>query len=67
MARKLEDIEKEISQLPPDQLREFREWYEKFDSDAWDEQIKNDASSGRLDSLADAAIAEHRAGKSRKL
>jgi hypothetical protein len=39
VGRKVEEIEKEISQLPPDQLREFREWYEKFDSDAWDEQI----------------------------
>ncbi len=67
MARKVEEIEKEISQLPPDQLREFREWYEKFDSDAWDEQIRNDAASGKLDSLADVAIAEHKAGKSRKL
>jgi hypothetical protein len=67
VGRKVEEIEKEISQLPPDQLREFREWYEEFDSDAWDGQIKNDASSGRLEFLADAAIAEHKAGKSRKL
>lgn len=67
MARKVEEIEKEISQLPPDELREFREWYEKFDSDAWDEQIKSDAASGKLHSLADAAIAEHKSGKSRKL
>ena len=67
MARKIEEIEKEISELPPDQLRKFREWYEKFDSKVWDEQIKNDARSGRLDSLADAAIAEYKAGKSRRL
>ena len=54
MARKVEEIEKEVSQLSPDQLRKFREWYEKFDADAWDEQIRNDAASGKLDSLADA-------------
>ena len=67
MARKVEEIEKEVSQLSPDQLRKFREWYEKFDADTWDEQIRNDAASGKLDSLADVAIAEHKAGKSRKL
>ena len=55
------------SGVTTDELREFREWYEKFDSDAWDEQINNDAGSGKLDSLPDAAIAEHKAGKSRKL
>lgn len=67
MARKIEDIEEEISQLTPDQLKEFRAWYEKFDSDAWDEQINKDAASGKLDALADAAILEHKAGKSKKL
>jgi len=34
MARTVEDIETEIAQLPQSQLKQFREWYEKFDSDA---------------------------------
>ena len=67
MARNVEDIEKAITQLPQDQLKEFRAWYEKFDSDAWDEQIERDAAAGKLDSLADAAISDHRAGKSKEL
>lgn len=46
--------------------REFREWYTKFDSDAWDEQIRNDAASGKLDSLAGVASAEHKGEKSRQ-
>lgn len=67
MARNVEDIEKAITQLPQDQLKEFRAWYEQFDSDAWDEQIGRDAAAGKLDSLADAAISDHRAGKSKEL
>lgn len=67
MARNVEDIEKAITQLPQDQLKEFRAWYEQFDSDAWDEQIERDAAAGKLDSLADAAISDHRAGKSKEL
>jgi hypothetical protein len=67
MARKIEEIEKEIAQLPQDQLREFRAWYESFDLTAWDEQINKDAALGKLDALANAAISEHKAGKSKKL
>ena len=67
MARTVEDIEKAIMQLPQDQLKEFRAWYEKFDSEEWDKQIEKDAVCGRLDGLAEAAIADHKAGKSKKL
>jgi hypothetical protein len=67
MARKVEEIEREVAQLPPDQLREFRAWYDKFDADAWDRQIEEDIGSGKLDALADTAIAEHKAGKSKEL
>jgi hypothetical protein len=67
MARNVEDIETAITQLPQDQLKEFRAWYEQFDSDAWDEQIEKDAAAGKLDNLSDAAISDHKAGKSKVL
>ena len=67
MARTVEDIEKAISELPQDELRKFRAWYEKFDSDAWDKQIEKDALNGRLDAIANTAIAAHKDGKSKKL
>ena len=63
----VEELEKLIAQLPQDQLRKFRAWYEKFDSDAWDEQIEKDAAGGKLDVLAEAAVAEHQAGRSKRL
>ncbi len=67
MARTVEDIEKAITQLSQSQLRQFRAWYEKFDVDSWDEQIEKDAASGKLDIRAEAAISDHKAGKSQEI
>lgn len=65
MARKVEEIEKEVAQLSLDQLREFRAWYRKFDSDAWYKQIEEDIKRGKLDALADTTYAEYKTGKSK--
>jgi hypothetical protein len=67
MVRKVEELENEIARLPAEQLREFRAWYEQFDTAAWDEELENDVAAGKLDSLADAAMAEHKAGKTKEL
>ncbi len=63
----VEEVEKAVTQLPADQLRKFRAWYEKFDAETWDQQIEQDILSGKLDKLAEAAIADHKSGKSKKL
>ena len=67
MARKAEEIEKAVAELPSHELKKFRAWYEKFDSEMWDKQIEADIKAGKLDLLADEAIADHEAGKSKKL
>ncbi len=63
----VERLEREISALPPAELATLREWFVAFDAEVWDRQIEEDVASGRLDTLADAAVAEHRAGHSRPL
>ena len=63
----LQLLEKSISELPPDQLSAFHEWFHDFDANKWDEQFDRDVATGRLDRLADDAIADHRTGKSTKL
>ena len=67
MANSVKDIEKAIALLPTEQLRQFRAWYEKFDSNAWDKQKEEDAANEKHDSLAKAAIADHNAGKSKEI
>ena len=64
---KIEKLEREFSDLTAQELAQFREWFATFDAAAWDEQLEADAKAGKLDSLAEAALAEHRAGRSRKL
>lgn len=64
---KLEKIERDIAALSPDELARLREWFEQHEADAFDRRIERDAATGRLDSLADAALADHRAGKTRPL
>ena len=63
----LTELEQKISQLPPGELAEFREWFLRFDGDRWDEQIEMDASAGKLDSLAQAALREFRSGHTNPL
>jgi hypothetical protein len=61
------ELEQAVSQLPPKELAHFREWFEEFDAKIWDRQFAEDAKSGKLDKLANQAIADFRAGKYREL
>lgn len=64
---KVEKIEQEVRQLSARELASFRAWFSEFDAASWDQQFEADVSAGRLDALADAALADHEAGRSRKL
>jgi hypothetical protein len=64
---RLQELENSISRLPPEELAKFREWFWAFDAKHWDKQFEADVSAGKLDSLADAAVREHRAGESTEL
>ena len=63
----VEEIERAVIELPPEDLRRFREWFAAFDEELWDRQIERDLRSGRLDALVDEARAEHRSGRTRSL
>jgi hypothetical protein len=61
------EIEQAIAELSPEELARFREWFEDFDAQIWDEQFENDAKSGKLNKVADKSISEYRSGKSKEL
>jgi hypothetical protein len=63
----LEDIEKAVTELPADQLAKFRAWFEEFEATRFDQRIERDAKAGRLDRLAEQALADFRAGRAREL
>ena len=63
----IEDLEKAVAKLPPDQLAKFRDWFEAFDAARFDEKIERDAKAGKLDRLAEQALADHAQGRAREL
>ena len=64
---KVEKIEQDIRKLNRKELLAFRRWFREYDSDEWDRQIEEDVRAGKLDKLADEALAAHHAGKSKEL
>jgi hypothetical protein len=63
----VEAITAAIAQLPPDQVAQVRAWLAERAEAEWDLQIEQDERAGRLDALAERALAEHRAGRTRPL
>jgi hypothetical protein len=64
---KVENIESQIQELSPEELATLREWFAKFDAEAWDLQFEADVKAGRLDALAERALRDHLAGRSTRL
>jgi hypothetical protein len=51
-----EHIEKEIAELPQEELGRFWLWVEALEGARWDRELKRDVASGLLNIFADAAI-----------
>ena len=63
----LHEIEKHVSELPPEQFAAFAAWFIEFKNELWDRQIEADVNAGRLDQLAKEAFDEEAAGLTRPL
>jgi len=63
----VDEIEQAVRKLAPAELAKFRAWFEEFDAEAFDRKIEEDAVSGRLDALAEEALADYRAGRTREI
>jgi hypothetical protein len=63
----IQEIERAVAQLPPEERAEFRAWFLEFDGAAWDRQLVYDAAEGRLDALAEEAVEDLRADRTRRL
>jgi hypothetical protein len=64
---KVEKIENEIEALSADELQQLRAWFAEFEATNWDRQLDADVAGGRLDKLAELALAEHSAGRTTPL
>jgi hypothetical protein len=63
----IEELEKAVATLPPEQFAEFRAWFEGLDAARFDQKIERDARAGRLDRLGDQAIDDFRKGRAREI
>ncbi len=63
----LKELEKAVAKLSPEELAEFRWWFQDYDMDDWDRQITCDAEAGKLDKFAGEAIADYKAGRVKEL
>lgn len=64
---KLEKIQESMEALSDKELRALSEWLEELRARRWDRQIEEDAKAGKLDRLADQALADLDAGRTRPL
>ena len=64
---RVEKLEQQVQSLSPDELAEFRTWFQEFDWAVWDARITADAKAGKLDALADKALQEHAGRKTTQL
>lgn len=64
---KLEQIEKSVEALSDEEMKAFTAWFEELRWQRWDRQIEEDSKAGRLDKLAEEALADFRAGRTTPL
>lgn len=63
----IDQAEKAVRDLTPEELAEFRRWFLEFDAAVWDVRYQADVSAGRLDAVAEEAISDLRQGRTRPL
>ncbi|MDX2097281.1 MAG: hypothetical protein SFW36_05850 [Leptolyngbyaceae cyanobacterium bins.59] len=63
----LEQIEAAILSLPLNDFERLRLWFFDLDYERWDEQIEQDIAEGKLEALAQEAIAEFESGRCREI
>ena len=59
----VEEIKSAISALSKEDYIHLREWLSEKDWEQWDKEIERDSSSGKLDFLAEEAVAEKNRGR----
>lgn len=63
----VQDIEKAVASLSPEELEKSRAWFQVFDAAAWDKQFEEDAKSGKLDKVVEQALSDFERGDFKEL
>jgi hypothetical protein len=63
----VQEIETAIQKLRPQEIYKVADWLQELREELWDKQIDADAKAGRLDKLAEKALEDYRAGRTKPL
>jgi hypothetical protein len=63
----VQELEKAIANLSPEELAEFCAWFYEYDMNEWDRQIARDSELGKLDKLIEQAKRDYAEGNGREL
>lgn len=61
----VDEIETAIRELPREQFLRLHAWMKQLFEDRWDRQIREDVAAGRLEHLAEEALEEFGAGRTK--
>lgn len=64
---RVEELERQIQELPYEEFAQLRDWIAEVDARAWDTQFEADVRSGKFDALGEAARHARAEGKSTRL
>jgi hypothetical protein len=64
---RVEQLESDVQRLSAEELAAFRTWFAEFDAIVWDQKFEADALSGKLNALADRALNDFDAGRTKPL
>ena len=64
---KLDKIEQSVADLSDAELKRFAAWFADYRWERWNSQLEEDVEAGKLDRLADEALADLDAGRTRPL
>jgi len=67
MDRAVQDIERAIDALTPQQREELYLWFDQHYPQPIDAQLQTDLNAGRIDDRINRALADHKAGRTRSL
>jgi len=67
MDRAVQDIERAIDALTPQQREELYLWFDQHYPQPIDAQLEADLNAGRIDDRINRALADHKAGRTRSL
>lgn len=64
---KIQQIEQSIEALTETEFDEFSEWFDALRQRRWESEFEFDAKAGKLDALANEALTDFKAGRTRPI